>query len=86
MSAARDLCAFRIVARHKLTIPLPLAAGEIARVVAAAEQQPSAALEITDRVAAVVGQIARPVLADGEVVAVAGVGAAAAAALVAGGN
>ena len=55
-------------------------------VVAAADQRPSAALEITDRVAAVAGQIARPVPADGEVVAVAGVGAAAAAALVAGGN
>ena len=69
--------------------PLPLAAGEIARVVAAAEQRPSAALEITDRVAAVAGQIARPVPADGEAGAVAAAGAAAAAVAagsVAGGN
>ena len=61
--------------------PLPLAAGEVAEVGPAADRRPSVALEITDRVAAVAGQIARPVLAAGAAAVVAAAGAVVVAAL-----
>jgi hypothetical protein len=72
----------RTPAQIAAATPLPLAAGEVAKVELAAGQQLSAALEITDRVAAVAGQIARPAPAAGEAAVVAAVVAA----LAAGGN
>src|SRR5271157_4030619 len=72
--------------------PIPRADGD--RAAAAAARPPSAALEITDRVVAAVGEIARPVLAAGEAavaaeagsVAVAASAAVVSVAAVAGGN
>src|SRR5271157_3319788 len=58
--------------------PIPRADGDRAEAVAA--RPPSAVLEITDRVAAVAGEIAQPALAAGEAAVVAEVGEAAAAA------
>src|SRR5271157_1076620 len=58
--------------------PIPRADGD--RAEAAAARRPSAALEITDRVAAEAGEIARPALAAGEAAVAAAVGAVAAAA------
>ena len=57
---------------------MPPAGGD--RAEAAAARRPSAALEITDRVAAAVGEIARPALAVGGAAAVAAAGAVAVAA------
>src|SRR5271157_784563 len=72
--------------------PIPRADGD--RVEAVAARRPSAALAITDRVAAEAGEIARPALAAGEAavaaeagaVAVAASAAVASVAAVAGGN
>src|SRR5271157_5357557 len=58
--------------------PIPRADGD--RAEAAAARRPSAALEITDRVVAEAGAIARPALAAGEVAVEAAVGAVAVAA------
>src|SRR5271157_5010687 len=58
--------------------PIPRADGD--RAEAAAARRPSAALEITDRVVAEAGEIARPALAAGEVAVAAAVGAVAVAA------
>src|SRR5271157_5014286 len=60
------------------TTPMPPADGD--RVEAAAVRRPSAALEITDRVVAVAGEIARPALAAGEAAVAAEAGAVAVAA------
>src|SRR5271157_2090536 len=58
--------------------PIPRADGD--RAEAAAARRPSAALEITDRVVAEAGEIARPALAAGEAAVVEAVGAVAVAA------
>ena|SRR5271167_1280257 len=63
------------------TLPLPHADGEAAEPVAG--RPPSAALEITDRVVAAVGEIGQPALEVGEAAVAEAVGAVAVAASVA---